>query len=374
MAKIMLFIDGTWLYSNTPRLAESYGDSNFRVDFGKLPAVLAQEVGQRLGTTEVDVVRTYLFGSFAINYNLLDDEVVQRRREFYDVLKEEYHYEVETYPINFRRRRLRRADRDSADNFEPKEKCVDISLATNMLYLAAMPYAYDIAIAVIGDRDFLPMLQSVRRLGKRIAIASIKNSCAVEFADPFDAARVKDFDIIWIDNILQKLEFKFEKHQLKCESTEHKGNPLVWTTYHPRKGRKFYCEDCQKEFQRQKLEAQQKYVSAQPEEIKDVVTLNEQSLELKLTGKIRKICPDKGFGFIGAAEGNDYFFHFTDLLPGLDFEKIDVGQEVDFEVKTRPSNDKGGSAQRVQKHNDKEVESTLNNAVAYDNTTIELAS
>jgi len=129
----MLFIDGTWLYSNTPRLSEAYGQQDFRVDFGKLPQVLAEEVAKQLGGTEVDVVRTYLFGSYAANYDLRDDDAVQRRRDFFDMLKEEYHYEIEVYPINFMGRRLRRADRDPGDTFEPKEKCVDISLATSNL-------------------------------------------------------------------------------------------------------------------------------------------------------------------------------------------------------------------------------------------------
>ncbi len=104
MAKIMIFIDGTWLYANTPKLSDAYGQSDYHVDFGKLPDVLADHVREQLGTAEVDVVRTYLFGSYAINYNLLDDSVVQRRRDFFDMLKEEYHYEVETYPINFKGR------------------------------------------------------------------------------------------------------------------------------------------------------------------------------------------------------------------------------------------------------------------------------
>ena len=176
MAKIMVFIDGSWLYANTPRLAESYGKKSFQIDFGKLPAVVAEAVREQLGNTEVDVVRTYLFGSYASNNHPADDAIVQRRLDFYDMLREEHHYEVEVFPINFRGRRLRKADRDPADTFEAKEKCVDISLATSMLYFAAIPFAYEIAIAVVGDQDFKPVLQHVRQLGKRVAIASIKEA------------------------------------------------------------------------------------------------------------------------------------------------------------------------------------------------------
>jgi len=112
MIKIMLFIDGTWLYSNTPKLAELYGKGDFQVDFGWLPKVLAEEVNKQLGGVEVDVVRTYLFGSYASNYDLRDDDAVQRRLDFFSMLKEEYHYELEIFPVNFKGRRLRRVDRD----------------------------------------------------------------------------------------------------------------------------------------------------------------------------------------------------------------------------------------------------------------------
>jgi len=345
MAKIMIFIDGTWLYSNTPRLAEAYGDSNFRVDFGKLPHVLADVVSEKLGMTKVDVVRTYLFGSYAINFDYRDEDAVARRREFFDVLKEEYHYEVEIYPINFCSRRLRRADRDPSDTFEPREKCVDISLATTMLYLAAIPYAYDIAIAVIGDRDFTPMLQNVRRLGKRVAIASIKTSCAPEFYDPRDEARVKDFDIIWIDDLLHRLELKYERIQRQCESLTHKGNPAVWTTYLPRKGTKFYCEDCRKEFNRQKRENENQFVN-----MGSADDLNSPSNDIRqtcLNGIIKPIIDGRAFGFIAADDGKDYYFHHTDLI-GSELSELKGKDRVIFEIKRQPSNDKAGAAQNVR--------------------------
>ena len=255
--KVMIFIDGTWLYANTPQLSRVYGNSGYRVDFGKLPSVLAEELATQLGIAtpqSLDVVRTYLFGSYARNCDPRDDAAAQSHFEFYDVLKQEYHYEVELYPTNFSGKRLRREDRDPHDPFEPKEKCVDIALASTMLYLAAQTTAYDIAIAVVGDRDFTPMLQHVRRLGKRVAIASIQGTCSAELADPLDRARVKDFDVIWLDRLLDRLEFKYERQQRKCEAPEHKGNQWVWTTYRPRRGQPFYCEECRREHQRRTSE------------------------------------------------------------------------------------------------------------------------
>ncbi len=344
----MLFIDGTWLYSNVPRLSEAYGRPDFRVDFGKLPFVLSEAVSQRLNGTEIDVVRTYLFGSYASNHDPRDDEAVQRRRDFFAMLSEEYHYEVETYPINFRGRRLKKSDRDPEDTFEPREKCVDIALAASMLYFAALPSAYDIAIAVVGDQDFKPAFQYVRRLGKRVAIASIKGSCAPGLSDPRESERVTDFDIIWLDDLLHRLELKYERHQLQCESPTHRGPRGVWTTFHPRKGQKFYCDACRRDFSRQRQELQREYNGVGYDGEVEYPSEEETPVGTTLGGIVKRRVADRGFGFIEADDGRDYFFHISDLHPGLHFDDIQEGMEVDFEVKKQPSADRAGAAQSVR--------------------------
>ena len=58
-----------------------------------------------------------------------------------------------------------------------QEKCVDISLAVEMLSLATVDDAYDIACVVTGDKDFIPAMQKTRSKGRRVAIVSMRNSC-----------------------------------------------------------------------------------------------------------------------------------------------------------------------------------------------------
>ncbi len=355
MVKMMIFIDGTWLYASNPKLSQAYGDPNYRVDFGKLPTVLGEEIARQMSNGPIDLVRTYLFGSFAANYDARDEEVVSRRRDFFDMLKEEYHYEVETFPIDFMGRRLRRSDRDPSDVFEPREKCVDIALASSMLSLSTIPYAYDIALAVIGDRDFIPVLRSVRRLGKRVAVASIKGSCAPELSDTRDEARVKDFDIIWLDDHLQKLELTFERHQIPCQSPTHKGARMVWTTFHPRKGQKFFCDECRQEFARQKASASPEDAAApaeRPSAGNDSGNGNSADAPPAANwqiGSVKKIFPERQYGFLASLDGNDYYFHLTDLAGEIDFGELREGQRVEFEVRRRPSDDKAGAAMNVRR-------------------------
>lgn len=353
MLRVMIFIDGTWLYRNLPRLRERYGDEDYRIDYGKLPHVLGETVAAELGTDEVDVVRTYLFGSNASNYDLRDEEAVTTRQEFFVRLKEEFNYEVEVFPVNFRGRRLRKADRDPEDDFEPKEKCVDIALATAMLYFAAIPHAYDIAVAVLGDLDFKPLCQHVRLLGKRVAIASIKGSCAPEFADPRDDAKVKDFPIIWLDDLLHKLELRYERHQLACQSPNHAGDRLVWTTYHPRRGEKFYCPDCMAEFRRQKQEAARQFVSSTvDEQPTEEYSVQEGTSGTTIRGLVSRKLAERGYGFIHGQDNNDYFFHLTDLGADLDFDALEENMKVQFEIRKEPSSGKAGAAMNVRRVSD----------------------
>lgn len=67
-----------------------------------------------------------------------------------------------------------------------------------------------------------------------------------------------------------------------------------------------------------------------------------------LVGEVKKKVADRGFGFIRAEDGMDYFFHLTDLR-GLEFDTLPEGLSVVFEVKKEPSMDKAGAAQNVRR-------------------------
>lgn len=50
-------------------------------------------------------------------------------------------------------------------------------------------------------------------------------------------------------------------------------------------------------------------------------------------GKIRKINTEKGFGFIQADDGKEYFVHSSKCRPGV-FARLTEGAEVTFTEKT----------------------------------------
>lgn len=345
MTKFMVFIDGSWLYANTIKLATDYGRSDLQIDYGLLPAAVCRRVASHLDIEDIDIVRTHLFASVPDNYDPSDYETVRRRLDFFNILKEEYHYEVEIFPIEFRGRKVRAHERDPDDKFEPREKCVDIALASAMLYYAAIPQAYDVAVAIIGDQDYVPVLQHVRRLAKRVAVASVRGSCAWEYADPIDTQRVKDVDILWLNDMIPDIELKYEPRQLECKSEFHVGDRRVWTTYRPRKGQPFYCDECRKIHAERQLAEQRQFDDMfMPSTTSSMLTTSNGE---RVQGMIYEIKDERRFGFIRAGTGREYFFHLTDLA-NVNWEHIQVGLDVTFVVVNEPSFDKAGKAADVR--------------------------
>ena len=54
------------------------------------------------------------------------------------------------------------------------------------------------------------------------------------------------------------------------------------------------------------------------------------------TGTIKKLISERGFGFITAEDGKDYFFHKDGLARSLDFDRLIGGESVSFEVEAGP--------------------------------------
>ena len=73
-------------------------------------------------------------------------------------------------------------------------------------------------------------------------------------------------------------------------------------------------------------------------------SLENRELEMP-TGTIKKLVSDRGFGFIAAEDGREYFFHRTGLDPSVNFDSLAGGERVNFEIE--PSQ-KGPRANRIK--------------------------
>ena len=63
-----------------------------------------------------------------------------------------------------------------------------------------------------------------------------------------------------------------------------------------------------------------------------------------MKGTVKKLIRDRGFGFITAEDGNEVFFHRSDLVEA-DFDSMEEGASVEFEMGTGA---KGPRAMKVK--------------------------
>ena len=63
------------------------------------------------------------------------------------------------------------------------------------------------------------------------------------------------------------------------------------------------------------------------------------------TGTVKKLVAERGFGFIAADDGKEYFFHRSALAASLDFDRLAGGEKVQFEIEQDP---KGARARNVE--------------------------
>jgi CspA family cold shock protein len=73
--------------------------------------------------------------------------------------------------------------------------------------------------------------------------------------------------------------------------------------------------------------------------------LSRRGVQSMPTGTIKKLVSDRGFGFIAAEDGKEYFFHRTGLDSSVNFDSLAGGERVSFEIE--PSQ-KGPRANRIR--------------------------
>ena len=192
--KVMVFIDGTWLYYSIHGrrpgcpVTKKYGvgwELSHSVAFDRLAYLISHHLHTQLLERHhtnrfVEVSRTLVFTSARKDTNPMS----QRLRMF-----------REMEACNF--------DVHMSVTAGQQEKCIDISLAVEMMHYASTEGAYDVAVLLSGDKDFMPALSRIRYKGKQVALCSMRNCCSRDLVDP--AAHVRDFEPIWLDDYLDYL-------------------------------------------------------------------------------------------------------------------------------------------------------------------------
>jgi hypothetical protein len=182
MLKAMLFVDADWLCARTLEP----GKPDLQIDHRRLGAVLADEIGRRHHLGPIDVVRSYYFASRLHDRDARDPSLIQRRRAFLASLQGSPPTWEVVEPASRRpapaamravrpRPRRRRCNRCAYGRGDAP--CPDPGRWIWRSFCSA--------IAAV------PLLQELRRLGRRVALVSIDGSCAADLADPANPARLR---------------------------------------------------------------------------------------------------------------------------------------------------------------------------------------
>jgi CspA family cold shock protein len=77
--------------------------------------------------------------------------------------------------------------------------------------------------------------------------------------------------------------------------------------------------------------------------VRSALPLFVKRLEVTMTtGTIKKVVADRGFGFIVAEDAKEYFFHRNSLDSSMDFDRLNGGERVTFEIEASPKGPRAG--------------------------------
>lgn len=160
----MIFIDNSNIFKGFKRY-------KIKADYEKLKSVL-------LGNRTLQEIFLYE----GIVYPMSN-----KKKKWYNDLKNNSNYTI-------------KASFDKRVSRKTFEKKVDVRIAIDMVSLA-YENAYDTAILVSGDGDFLPVIKKVKELNKGVEVWAFKYSLANIIEE-----ELGDEKIFYIDEILEKIE------------------------------------------------------------------------------------------------------------------------------------------------------------------------
>jgi uncharacterized LabA/DUF88 family protein len=210
--KVMIFIDGTWLYYSlyereyqrdafAHRLGRTWKD-DYVIDWNKLPTVACQALMQDKRSSWTAIMPPDTVGAEGTATTARPIEI--SRVSVYSSMHRETSESSNRYRM-FSDMMSAGFDVNMMETLGKNEKCVDIQLAVDMLYYATIPDSYDVALLLTGDRDFVPAVIRCRQKGRKMGLLSMRSGATLAFTD---TPNLKDFDTIWLEDYANDLVHK----------------------------------------------------------------------------------------------------------------------------------------------------------------------
>ncbi len=192
--RTICFIDNSYIFRGSYK-------HQWRVDFRKLVDLLS-EPGP--------IWQTYFFASE-------EDPPNADQTNLYKYLKLALHFEVHLYPL---RKRQMRCNECGNEWSSYSEKAAAVGMASTLVSLA-YNNAFDTAILVTGDSDFLEPIHTVKALGKKVELAAWRDSIAQDLEMEASA------EILYLDENRDVLERPpsagMEHHEVEHDAFREEG-------------------------------------------------------------------------------------------------------------------------------------------------------
>lgn len=189
MYRVMVFID----YQNfNINLHKHYEGKTFKpINYSALGKAICSKI-----PVTAEVIKTYLFA-----YKPCDELLkIERFSKYYtwlNSLKKTPYLEIIEGRQELRTLKGISLDLTNPDTYYTEEKETDINLATHML-AKGFQNAYDIAILVSGDTDYIKVVETLHNIGKTVVIAHFSHQNVSKYDEICDA------NIVLYDNVLDK--------------------------------------------------------------------------------------------------------------------------------------------------------------------------
>lgn len=170
MHKVMVFIDYqnffiSWKWKNRGRKPPF-------VDYQKLGRLINRQI-----PLDSEVIKTYLFAYKPCDeLMLLEPYQIEGRQDIHRI-----------YGVEF--------DINDPSTYTTEEKETDINIATHMI-AKGFQNAYDIAILVSGDTDYVQVIRTLHDLGKIVVIAHFPEQNIAKYQGMYDAEVILDDDLL----------------------------------------------------------------------------------------------------------------------------------------------------------------------------------
>lgn len=171
--KTICFIDNSNIFKGQQAVG-------WRIDWSKFKNEIEQDGA---------IWQTYFFASE-------EDPPRAIQTGFYRFLKDQLRWEVVLYELG---QKTINCNNCGHQEIVPTEKGSDVGLATKMLMLA-FNKAYETAILVAGDRDYLETVKFIKNLGMRVEVIGWRGGMSSELASESSAPTK------YIDNIRANIE------------------------------------------------------------------------------------------------------------------------------------------------------------------------